>query len=350
MAIMITGGTGFLGSYLARHLLLEKGVGDVVLFDRYPDLRRLADAADRATVVEGDVLEPQELLAAMDRHRVERVVHLAFGVGGPAPERIVPYARVQTMGTANVFEAARLHGAVRVVNASSLAVYGPHEAASLREDDPKRPDSLYGACKLWGEHLAETYNREHGMEIVSLRPCSVFGLGRAWRGSFASGLVRVRGLPHYMALAELAARGEPIAMPPGGQLADWCYAAAEAWWPGGERGRLPHRPPPGRRLRAMAIAASGLLPRRVWSHPRTRYSIPVPASKIHTRTPRSRSCAGPCGLYLTSAARPSIVRGSTTTAPLRSVALWYCGRRSLKRTLISAAAYPRSLRYAALYP
>ena len=243
MAIMITGGTGFLGSYLARHLLLEKGVGDVVLFDRYPDLRRLADAADRATVVEGDVLEPQELLAAMDRHRVERVVHLAFGVGGPAPERIVPYARVQTMGTANVFEAARLHGAVRVVNASSLAVYGPREAASLREDDPKRPDSLYGACKLWGEHLAEAYNREHGMEIVSLRPCSVFGLGRAWRGSFASGLVRVRGLPHYMALAELAARGEPIAMPPGGQLADWCYAAdaAEAWWLALTAADPPHR-------------------------------------------------------------------------------------------------------------
>ena len=232
MAIMITGGTGFLGSYLARHLLLEKGVAGVVLFDRYPDLRKLAGVEDRATVVEGDVLEPQELLAAMDRHRVERVVHLAFGVGGPAREKIVPYARVQTMGTANVFEAARLHGAVRVVNASSLAVYGPHEAASLREDDPKRPDSLYGACKLWSEHLAETYNREHGMEIVSLRPCSVFGLGRAWRGSFASGLVRVRGLPHYMALAELAVRGEPITMPPGDQPADWCYAAdaAEAWW------------------------------------------------------------------------------------------------------------------------
>ena len=232
MSIMITGGTGFLGSYLARHLLLEKGAEDVVLFDRYPDLRKLEGIEDRVTVVEGDVLEPQELLAALDRHRVERVVHLAFGVGGPEPEKIVPYARVQTMGTANVFETARLHGIVRVVNASSLAVYGPHESTSLHEDDPKRPDSLYGACKLWSEHLADVYNDEHGMEIVSLRPCSVFGLGRAWRGSFASGLVHVRDLPHYMALAELAVRGEPITMPPGSQLADWCYAAdaAEAWW------------------------------------------------------------------------------------------------------------------------
>ncbi len=232
MAIMITGGTGFLGSYLARHLLLEKGVEDVVLFDRYPDLRKIEDVVDRVTVVEGDVLEPQELLAAMDRHRVERVVHLAFGVGGPAREKVVPYARVQTMGTANVFETARLHGVSRVVNASSLAVYGPHEERSLTEDDAKRPDSLYGACKLWSEHLADTYNDQYGMDIVSLRPCSVFGLGRAWRGSFASGVVAVSDLPHYMALTEVAVRGESITMPPGDQLADWCYAAdaAEAWW------------------------------------------------------------------------------------------------------------------------
>ena len=195
-------------------------------------MRKLEGIEDRVSVVEGDVLEPQELLAAMERHRVEQVVHLAFGVGGPTRERVVPYARVQTMGTANVFETARIHGIRRVVNASSMAVYGPHEATSLREDEPKRPDSLYGACKLWSEHLADVYNGEYGMEIISLRPCSVFGLGRAWRGSFASGLVHVRDLPHYMALAELAVRGEPITMPPGAQLADWCYAAdaAEGRW------------------------------------------------------------------------------------------------------------------------
>ena len=195
-------------------------------------MRKLEGIEDRVSVVEGDVLEPQELLAAMERHRVEQVVHLALGVGGPTRERVVPYARVQTMGTANVFETARIHGIRRVVNASSMAVYGPHEATSLREDEPKRPDSLYGACKLWSEHLADVYNGEYGMEIISLRPCSVFGLGRAWRGSFASGLVHVRDLPHYMALAELAVRGEPITMPPGAQLADWCYAAdaAEGRW------------------------------------------------------------------------------------------------------------------------
>lgn len=232
MSIMITGGTGFLGSYLARHLILEKGVEDVVLFDRYPDLRKIEGIEHQVTVVEGDVLEPQELLAALKRNQVEQVVHLAFGVGGPAHEKVVPYARVQTMGTANVFEAGRLHGITRIVNASSLAVYGPHEAASLQEDDPKRPDSLYGACKLWSEHLAEVYNNDYDMDIISLRPCSVFGLGRAWRGSFASGLVHVRELPHYMALTELAVRGVSITMPPDDQVADWCYAAdaAEAWW------------------------------------------------------------------------------------------------------------------------
>ena len=77
MSIMITGGTGFLGSYLARHLLEEKGEPDLVLFEKYPNLSRVDDIRDRVTIVQGDVLEPLEVLSTMQRHDVDRVVHLA---------------------------------------------------------------------------------------------------------------------------------------------------------------------------------------------------------------------------------------------------------------------------------
>jgi nucleoside-diphosphate-sugar epimerase len=60
MAIMITGGTGFLGSYLTRHLVREKGIAgkELILFDRYPNKERLADVADQVILITGDVAEP----------------------------------------------------------------------------------------------------------------------------------------------------------------------------------------------------------------------------------------------------------------------------------------------------
>ena len=180
MPIMITGGTGFLGSYLARHLIQEKGETDMVLFDMYPTVSRVSDIQYGITIVHGDVLEPHELLATMARYYVDWVVHLAYILGGPAREKAVPYLRVQCMGTANVFEAGRIHGVSRVVYASSVAVYGAiPNRDQVTEDVVSRPNSFYGACKLWAEHISETYNHEYGLDVISLRIFS-FALGVNW--------------------------------------------------------------------------------------------------------------------------------------------------------------------------
>lgn len=233
MSTMITGGTGFLGSYLVRHLVQEKGVTDVVLFDQYPNESRIAEVRDQVTVEQGNVLEPFELMRVMERYDVERVVHLAFILGEPDQYKPVNYLNVQCMGTANVFEAARMHGVQRVVYASSVAVYGhnPPNWDDVTEADAPTPNSLYGACKLWGEHIAEVYTSRYGLDVVSLRPCSVFGLGRGQRGSYASGLTPIPEQPHFMVLPERAALGEPVEMPPDEVPVDWLYAAdaAEAW-------------------------------------------------------------------------------------------------------------------------
>ena len=137
------------------------------------------------------------------------------------------------MGTANVFEACRIHGVSRVVYASSVAVYGglPNRDQEVTEDVVPRPNGFYGACKLWAEHIAETYNQEYGLDVIGLRPTSVFGLGRGQRGSYASRLTPIPETPHFMVLPELAALGEPVVMPPDEQETDWIYAAdaAEAW-------------------------------------------------------------------------------------------------------------------------
>jgi nucleoside-diphosphate-sugar epimerase len=229
MAILITGGTGFLGSHVARRLVVDRGRKDVVLYDRYPAEERIEDIRDRVTIVEGDVLDRQALLDTMERHAVDRVAHLAFMPGTAHPERIVPYVELTCVGTATVFDAARLHGVERVVNASSMAVYGDARG-DLGEDDPARPSVLYGSCKLWTEQLADVVRREHGLDVLSLRVCATMGIGRLRRASNAAGLMNEERA-HFMAFPELAALGNPVTMPPDEQLTEFLYAddAAEAW-------------------------------------------------------------------------------------------------------------------------
>src|SRR5260370_9511015 len=91
MAIMITGGTGFLGSYLTRHLVREKGISgkDLVLFDRYPSRERIGEVLDQVNLVTGDITEPIELAAAVKQYNVDQIYHLAAILGVPAPGEAV---------------------------------------------------------------------------------------------------------------------------------------------------------------------------------------------------------------------------------------------------------------------
>ena len=101
-------------------------------------------------------------------------------------------------------------GVRRVVWASSGAAYGYHptipaEAEPLREDAPMRPLSLYGACKLFNEHVAEDYARRFGLDHIGFRLTSIYGLGRSSR--------RGIGRDFYSRLVEQAVAGEPLITP-----------------------------------------------------------------------------------------------------------------------------------------
>lgn len=239
MAVLITGGTGFLGSYLTHLLVREKGVEgkELVLFDRYPNHDRIADVLDRIVLITGDVTEPSELTAVMKTYNIDQVYHLAAILGEPSPAQVASYMKVMCDGTLNVFETSRIMGVKRVVYASSVAVFGRASlrgkppGAELDEDAPPSPMGFYGMCKLYSENLAGLYSRRFGLETVGLRPTSVFGVGRGARGSWAAGLHTPMDV-HYMVLPELAALGRPVQMPPDDTESDWIYAAdaAEAWY------------------------------------------------------------------------------------------------------------------------
>lgn len=242
MTILVTGGTGFLGSYFTRYALTTGGEERIVVLDKHLDLGRIADVLDRTTVIEGDVADPDTVRSAIEAHGVDRIAHFAFILGSPNPGQMLPYVQVQTTGVANVFEAARRAAVKRVLFCSSVAAYGRQAAERLTEDLATDPIEPYGFSKVWGEALGRYYTHELGLEVVSLRFGSTYGLGRAWRGSYSSGLLAPPRHVHYMARVEDAVRGRPIEMPANASLADFTYAddAAHAAWLALTRPRLTH--------------------------------------------------------------------------------------------------------------
>jgi nucleoside-diphosphate-sugar epimerase len=242
VTILVTGGTGFLGSYFARYCLLQRGESSVVVLDKYIDRGRIEDVLDRVTLIEGDVTESDTVRSVVEDHGIDRIAHFAFILGSPALGRMIPYVRVQSLGTANVFEAARSVGLKRVLFCSSVGAYGRQESAVLLEDLPVNPTEPYGFSKVWGEALGRYYTQQLGLEVVSLRFGSTYGLGRAWRGSYGSGLLNPPQDIHYMARVEEAVRGRVIQMPRDDAVVDWTYAAdaAQAAWLALATDHLPH--------------------------------------------------------------------------------------------------------------
>jgi UDP-glucuronate 4-epimerase len=189
MAIVVTGGAGFIGGHVCRRLL-DRGERVVAVdsFDPFydPAIKRAAvaglAASERFRLVEADIRDPDAVAAGLAAAgagpgEARAIVHLAARAGvRPSLEQPQVYADVNLTGTAAMLELARRLGVRDFVFGSSSSVYGNRAEVPFREDDAAAdPISPYAATKRGGELLCRTWNHLYGLSVVCLRFFTVYG-------------------------------------------------------------------------------------------------------------------------------------------------------------------------------
>lgn len=217
MRVLITGGLGVNGAWVARRLVDEGH--EVTVADVRPDLSLVPDLQDRVEVASVDVRDLAALQRVLQAGRIERVAHLAAIV----PAGADPYLgfSVNAQGTVNVLEAARTSGVRRVVFTSSRAAYAPftgeHGSPAYRpvpEEHPREPlpsMRVYSVCKILAEEAGKQFADSFGLEFVALRFATIYGPGKKAR----HGPIGV-----YSRIIENAMLGVPTVIEQGGEEAD----------------------------------------------------------------------------------------------------------------------------------
>ncbi len=184
---LLTGALGCIGAWVARNLVREGA--QPVVFDLGSDPRRLklimsSDELAQVTFVQGDITDLDALEHTLDSQAITHVIHLA-ALQVPFCRANPPLgARVNVVGTVNMFEAiARRRDRIdRVIYASSVAVYDAADAAEpgamVAHGASGHPGNLYGVYKQANEGTARIYWQDNHVASIGLRPYTVYGPGR----------------------------------------------------------------------------------------------------------------------------------------------------------------------------
>ena len=167
--VLITGGSGYLGSFVLQQLQTQY---ELAVFDLVPP------EVDGVTFISGNITQLEEIQNACEGQ--DAIVHLVALVRGRNDKPLALFTDVMVKGTWNVAEACATSKVQRLINISSIVACGLPDRVPYRVHDPSHfvPSDLYYAlAKNLGEHVCNAYHQAHGLSVIHLRPGVIAGDG-----------------------------------------------------------------------------------------------------------------------------------------------------------------------------
>jgi UDP-glucose 4-epimerase len=166
MAIMVTGGAGYIGSHTVAELLARGE--EVVVVDNLQQGHKNAVLGGKLYV--GDLRDAAFMDTVFGENNIEAVVHFAANsLVGESMTNPAKYYHNNVYGTLCLLESMNRHGVDKIVFSSTAATYGEPENVPILESDRTEPTNTYGETKLAMEKMMRWFDSAHGIKYVSLR-------------------------------------------------------------------------------------------------------------------------------------------------------------------------------------
>lgn len=211
MRVLVTGGAGFIGSYLVPELV-ERGA-EVVVLDLAAKPRSLESVWDRITYVQGDLGSQADLYRVMMSHKITDVFHLGALLAGVCEKNPLTAFRVNFDSTLALVDASVALKVNKLVMISSISVFGRDAAEPVLDSAVKNPETIYGQTKLASENLLLWYAKNMGLDSRAVRFTWVYGPGRT------NGITAL----YSSLILDAMARQEPMEIPNPDETGDWLY-------------------------------------------------------------------------------------------------------------------------------
>lgn len=173
--VLITGGSGFIGTAVIHELIRQRKQNGLDIQIRAFDLNK--PAYEGVEAVQGSVLDISDVGRAAEG--CDYVIHLAALLGVQKSEaRRLDCLNINILGTQNVLNACIQDRVKKIIFASSSEVYGDQTRLPISETNPVNPKSVYAVSKLAGEEYIRAYALRYGIQYTILRFFNVYGPGQ----------------------------------------------------------------------------------------------------------------------------------------------------------------------------